>query len=232
MARLKVMGIYCIHNRVRNLMYVGSSCDLRSRLLTHKRELRKGCHHSRYLQRAWDKYGEASFDFGIVEFVDKKDDLLQIEQSWIDSIGHYNVSREAKRPSVVITEETRRKISNSLKGRPSPTKGTMHTEESKRKMREARRGQDRSATGPAISKAKKGVPMKESTKSLLRKPKAPEAKHQFKIAAAAKFIAKGFIGRTVTETIINHFDEVVKKLRENYPDRPELIDVTASVRTS
>ena len=39
----------------------------------------------------------------------------------------------------VVSEETRRKLSESHKGRPSSFKGCHHSEESKRKMREAKR---------------------------------------------------------------------------------------------
>jgi group I intron endonuclease len=65
---------------------VGSAVDLRKRWEQHRKSLSRGKHKNRYLQNAWEKYGEASFEFEILEFVDVPN-LLRAEQEWIDSTG-------------------------------------------------------------------------------------------------------------------------------------------------
>jgi hypothetical protein len=44
-------------------LYVGSSGNFKIRKKIHLTDLRGNRHHSRYLQNAWNKYGEASFVF-------------------------------------------------------------------------------------------------------------------------------------------------------------------------
>jgi len=63
-------GIYKIINVVNNKFYIGSSVDLRKRKSKHFSELRHNKHNNKHLQRAWDKYGEASFVFVVVEELD------------------------------------------------------------------------------------------------------------------------------------------------------------------
>jgi group I intron endonuclease len=77
-------GVYQIRCIPTGKIYVGSAVDLFKRWEQHRRTLRKGEHRNRYLQHAWDKYGEKQFVFEILEFVDVSH-LLEIEQEWIDS---------------------------------------------------------------------------------------------------------------------------------------------------
>jgi hypothetical protein len=76
-------GVYQILCKKNWKIYVGSTVDLRARWDNHRRRLRKGVHANFYLQQAWDKYGEANFNFSILEFV-VTSELLQAEQAWID----------------------------------------------------------------------------------------------------------------------------------------------------
>lgn len=45
-------GIYKITNVVNNKIYIGSACNIMQRFSNHKSSLRKGKHHSIYLQRS------------------------------------------------------------------------------------------------------------------------------------------------------------------------------------
>jgi group I intron endonuclease len=63
-------GIYCIKNTIDNRQYIGLSRDIRRRWNEHRSELRSNQHDNIYLQRAWNKYGEESFSFDIVELCD------------------------------------------------------------------------------------------------------------------------------------------------------------------
>ena len=118
-------GIYAIRNKVNGFLYVGSAVNLRIRFAQHKRDLRKAAHPNRYLQRAWEKYGEESFEFEILEFVDSFENLTGREQFWIDQEqSHqrdkgYNLSPTAK--SILgyrFSDEQKAKVSAGLKGKP------------------------------------------------------------------------------------------------------------------
>lgn len=73
-------GIYQIRNVVNGKVYVGSSVDLINRRSNHFRQLRKNIHHNIKLQYSYNKHGELSFVFEVVEFVDKPEDLISREQ--------------------------------------------------------------------------------------------------------------------------------------------------------
>lgn len=77
-------GVYKIVNAVNGRLYIGSAVHLANRWTTHRRGLRNGTHRNCYLQRAWNKYGEAAFSFVILEEV-PVDKLIEREQVQIDS---------------------------------------------------------------------------------------------------------------------------------------------------
>lgn len=114
--------IYKIINIINNKVYVGSSfVGFLKRKRCHLTNLRKNKHHSPKLQNAWNKYGEESFTFEIIEYCDKLD-ILNREQYWINYYDSYNkgynsspIAGNCEGREVKL--ETRLKISNSLKGR-------------------------------------------------------------------------------------------------------------------
>lgn len=57
------IGIYEIVHEPSGRRYVGSSRNVRYRLQRHRSDLRGNRGRSRYLQNAWNKYGESSFVF-------------------------------------------------------------------------------------------------------------------------------------------------------------------------
>jgi group I intron endonuclease len=75
-----VCQIRCVSN---GKIYVGSSVDVRGRWLRHRFELNRGTHGNCYLQKAWNRQGEAGFDIVILELAEPAD-LLKVEQKWID----------------------------------------------------------------------------------------------------------------------------------------------------
>lgn len=79
-------GVYQILCEPTGKIYIGSAVNLRERWRNHVSGLRRGVHRNAHLQNAWEKYGEANFEFSILEFV-KRDDLLRAEQGWIDETG-------------------------------------------------------------------------------------------------------------------------------------------------
>jgi group I intron endonuclease len=126
--KYKSRGVYVIFNTGCGKCYIGSSVNLRDRLMSHSRELSKGKHENIYLQRAYNKYGKDAFMVRILEYVGgDKDTLLNREQFWIDTILSYN--------GYIMPEETKKKISETNTGKKRSLK-------SRQKMSESKLGKD------------------------------------------------------------------------------------------
>jgi group I intron endonuclease len=103
------------------------------------RKLKNNKHDNRHLQNAWNKNGEKSFIFWIIEHVDHVSRLLEREQFYLDlfqsyQYGLYNIYLKAGSPfGLKRSEEIKKKLSLIHKG-------ITHSEESKRKMSEAHKG--------------------------------------------------------------------------------------------
>lgn len=76
-------GIYQITNRRNGNRYIGSSYDIARRWASHRKCLRAGTHHSRYLQAAWNKDGEEAFDFSVLIYC-QESGLIPNEQEAMD----------------------------------------------------------------------------------------------------------------------------------------------------
>lgn len=80
----KTCGIYSITHKGTGRSYVGQSSRIGDRWLHHKSRLRGGKHANRFLQHAWSKHGEESFDFAVLEVVELDDaGLAACEQKWM-----------------------------------------------------------------------------------------------------------------------------------------------------
>ena len=107
----KKSGIYCIVNTDNQKKYVGSSKNIYQRLQKHRVYLRKNMHENKKLQNSWNKHGEDSFQYFILEFC-PEEQLLAREQFYIDTLKPwYNLVLEVKRlnptltPSVKVSEK-------------------------------------------------------------------------------------------------------------------------------
>lgn len=82
---LKVIsGIYLIICIKNGKYYTGSSYDMHDRKNEHLRELRGKYHGNPHLQAAFDVYGENSFIFLILEEGISRENLLKVEQTYLD----------------------------------------------------------------------------------------------------------------------------------------------------
>lgn len=79
--------VYSITNSKNGMVYYGSTSNLKRRLYSHKKSLDKNSHDNVFLQKDWNKYGENSFTFEIVEELEYEDikEILNIEDSYISS---------------------------------------------------------------------------------------------------------------------------------------------------
>lgn len=109
------MNIYKIENIITKDCYIGSETNDNSRWRQHISRLRRNCHHSIYLQRAFNKYGEINFLFSLIETgINDNKDLLEREQYYIDSEkSKYNMCRIAGNTSGILkTKEQKDKLAS------------------------------------------------------------------------------------------------------------------------
>lgn len=62
-----ISGVYMIHNTYHNRKYIGSSNDVNRRISTHKRDLERGSHNTRFMQHDFNIAGPDSFNYVILE---------------------------------------------------------------------------------------------------------------------------------------------------------------------
>lgn len=140
-------GIYCIENKINGKKYIGQGIDVEKRMW----QQHKNCKH---LENALKKYGADNFERYIIEYcsveeLDDKEEFYIKEMKSHVSVNGYNLlwrgfsrrgthhSEETKKKlSIVhsnISEDTRRKMSESQKGR-------VQKKESKEKISRSNKG--------------------------------------------------------------------------------------------
>lgn len=114
-------GVYKITCLKNNKLYIGSSKNILNRWKTHKFFLKNNKHINKFLQNAWNKYGEVNFLFEILEVCEESFLLLK-EQYWMDLTNCYNrkigfnACVKADRPlGYKHTKEDKKKMSNIKK---------------------------------------------------------------------------------------------------------------------
>ena len=110
-------SIYKITHTPSKRFYIGSAKNTKLRWARHERQLASGDHHSKYLQRLYNKYGKESLVFEIVEHCEI-DKLIEREQYYLDlllpPLNSYKIAGSPK--GFKHSEETKRKISERQKG--------------------------------------------------------------------------------------------------------------------
>jgi group I intron endonuclease len=118
-------GIYGIHNTVSDKWYVGQSVNIEGRFRQHLYTIRgKGNATNLHLSAAGKKYGEAAFEYLVLEIVEDATILTEREEFWIhtkrnSSSGVYNMKVSADSCwGFKHSLETRSRMSAAKLGRP------------------------------------------------------------------------------------------------------------------
>jgi len=141
-----LIGIYKIECLVNGKLYIGQSKNIEGRFRQHTGKLNRRKHFNSYLQRAWNKYGEGSFTFSIVEETTIID-ISEREIYWIKFLrSHvredgYNLTTGGEGTSGVLefTKERKSMLSRINKGN-SNAKGYKHSEQALATMRQKKLG--------------------------------------------------------------------------------------------
>lgn len=153
--------IYFIHNTVTDGVYVGQTImEPKKRWFYHRNKLRNKRHHNRWLQHSWDKHGESSFEFIVIEVHQSQEAVDRAEMFFIEyfrviGVSLYNLTsggdvcrhspetiekmRQAKRPP--HTAEQRAKMSAWMRENQS----SIATPERNEKIRQSKLGKARPA---------------------------------------------------------------------------------------
>lgn len=173
-------GIYMIQNKVNGKIYIGQSNNIERRYNEHRYSLNNNKDYNKHLQSAWNKYGQNNFEFTIL-LECEENQLNTYEEYYIFELMSYDnrvgynkqygggvnkptqetkkkMSKSKKGKSHPISEETKKKISKANTGREGCFKGKKHSEETKKKISEANKGKPKSEeTKKKMSKAKKSM---------------------------------------------------------------------------
>lgn len=114
-------GIYYIKNLINDMIYVGQTCQpFKKRYWLHCWNLRKNQHSNTNLQEEYNKFGEKSFEFGVLEVVKDHNLLDAKEQEYISFYKKqnksYNISNGGGvRRDFTVSEDTKKKIGKKNK---------------------------------------------------------------------------------------------------------------------
>ncbi len=107
-------GVYKITCKANGKFYIGSAVKFRKRWGLHKVNLRKGTHHSKYMQNCWNKYGHDSLEFEVL-LVCKPENALMYEQAYLNYYRPaFNTQMVAgSNLGLKFSEETKQKFSKA-----------------------------------------------------------------------------------------------------------------------
>ena len=142
---MMTIGIYSIRHKQSGKRYVGKSVNVERRLITHKyycsRNVPNKRHSNRHLYNAIRKYGWDAFDKELLETFDTVDNKLISERElfWIDFYDAtnrdkgYNLRRDSS-TGLIVHDETKKMMSENMKGSNNPNFGNNWTDTMKTNM--------------------------------------------------------------------------------------------------
>jgi group I intron endonuclease len=150
--------IYIIENRIDGKVYVGKANDVKRRWEKHRAAAREGS--DGLLYRAMRKHGVENFQIRVIDEADDESYVLNtLEPMWISRLRDegaelYNLTNGGDGiPGLVHSEETKRKMSESQRGKKISDEqklklrevnlGKTHSKETRRKLSEASSGKSK-----------------------------------------------------------------------------------------
>mgnify|MGYP001552105651 CR=1 FL=1 len=214
------IGIYKWTNKITGTVLVGQSVAIERRRLQYLALLRKGKWNNKHFQNSWSKYGEANFEFCIVEEIqcnknDAKATLTALEQKWLDFYKLkgkvYNAIGPVDSPNTgrKFPEDVRKKMSFKLIGN-QHTKGYSPTQETRAKLSAAFTGQKNHRWGTIMSESHKQklIKLHESRAMYTDAYKAKMSKIKKGIPHSAETREKIRVARGAKKILCNGLDGV------------------------
>lgn len=134
--------IYRIECTANGKFYIGSTVNKNQRWARHRKDLRAGMHKNKNMQASWNKHGEDTFVFSVVETVWDIPLLMQVEQRYLDAcVGQpdcFNHNKFADAPW------------RGKSGAETPSYGLRHSEETRARISEKVRGENHPNWGKTI----------------------------------------------------------------------------------
>lgn len=197
-----MIGIYKITNIQNNKVYIGQSTDVEDRIAHHRSSLRHNKHENSHLQRSWNKYGEDSFMFEILDICE--------EQALDDKERYYIEMYQATDQNHGYNKEDGGSLNKHM------------SEEQKAKMRKAKEGMYIGENNPMYGvHLKCQEEKKKKLSEMFKGKKRPECarviSEEEKRVLSVRFSGSGnpFYGK-------HHSDETRKKVRESKRNHPVL----------
>ena len=138
-------GIYSMTNVVNGKRLIGQTTNFRSRFGRYNGLLARGDYKNDHLQNAYNKYGSDNFKMELVNLCDK-DNLTEMEFHYCKAFNtfdrNFGYNKQEPGTHCVISEETRKKMSESHKGM-RLSLGYRHTEEAKKRISDSLNGNKR-----------------------------------------------------------------------------------------
>lgn len=237
----KNIGVYQIQNTVNGKIYVGSTIKgFGIRWNLHLTNLRSGKHHSQHLQSAFNKYGEESFCFSILEVVKNPKECIPTEQRFINLLhpeynmcliaGSYLGMKHTPEAKVKMhaaqlgnKKNLGKKLSEETKAKIQDSKKWYHpTEETKLKISKSLQGRETGRKGIPLTeetKAKMSLSMKGRAAPNKNKPMSEEQRKKLsgiQIANTNKAIT--IMGRHKTSSEVVYFTSAKAAERAGYGD--------------
>jgi group I intron endonuclease len=132
-------SVYGIQNRINGKWYVGSTLNSTTRLIQHFSLLHRKRHHNQHLQSAFNLYGKTAFQSSVLEECDPKT-RIDLEKTWAEKLGAFTHGYNIRVPDMVtMAEETKTKISHSMLGVNTWTKGVKRPREVIKRIHRTRR---------------------------------------------------------------------------------------------
>lgn len=196
-------GVYEIKNIINGNLYIGSTAiSFNKRWKEHINDLINNRHTNDHLQKAWNKYGKHNFEFNIIVECEDINDVLIIEQFYLDKYFDHNkkcyninlmvhscfgakrTEETKKKQSIAkmghnVSSETRKKFSVAKSKTNHPLFGKKHSLEARAKMRASHCGEKHNWYGKEFTqKHKDNISIAKTGKK--RKPFTNEHKNNLK----------------------------------------------------